>query len=438
MEQYSPTSKTGREGARKEGSWLSEYMAHLKLFSKNARFYLTGSFLMAINFAAFNLLYNLYLKESGFAEGDIGSLQSARALGSALVAIPAAVLISRVRLKPVLLIACLLFALFSFGLTVYLNLIALTVFAILVGVSFAFYRVASGPFFMRNSTPVERTHLFSFSFAMFILANMAGSAGSGNLVTVIGGASSDILMGYRVTLYIAILLGLCALLPFAFIRAAAPSSEENKITLSWVKVKQRAGFFLKITSANFLIGLGAGLSIPFLNLYFRDRFGLPPDEIGLYYFAVHCSMFLGTLSGPIFTKRLGLVRTIVVTQLASLPFMFILAYSYFLPIVVVAFILRGGLMNLGVPISTNFGLEMATKAEHGLVNALLMVSWTGGMAVSAFFGGRIIESHGFTVSINLTIFLYVLSALIYFAFFRKSEKRNSDGPGWVIPARGEL
>jgi len=393
---------------------------------------------MAINFAAFNLLYNLYLKESGFAEGDIGSLQSARAVGSALIAIPAAILISRVRLKPVLLIACLLFALFSFGLTVSLDLATLTNFALLVGVSFAFYRVASGPFFMRNSTPVERTHLFSFSFAMMILANMAGSAGSGNLVTMIGEASSDILLGYRVTFYIAILLGLSALIPFAFIRVAAPSSEENRITMSWVKVRQRAGFFFKITSANFLIGLGAGLSIPFLNLYFRDRFGLAPDEIGLYYFAVHCSMFFGTLSGPIFTKRLGLVRTIVITQLASIPFMFVLAYSYFLPIVVVAFVLRGGLMNLGVPISTNFGMEMATKSEHGLVNALLMVSWTGGMAVSAFFGGRIIETFGFTVSFDMTIFLYVVSALIYFAFFRKSEKKNRDTAGWMIPAKVEL
>ena len=149
-------------------------------------------------------------------------------------------------------------------------------------------------------------------------------------------------------------------------------------------------------------------------------------------------MFIGTLSGPIFSKRLGLVRTIVVTQLASIPFMVVLAYSYFLPVVVVAFILRGGLMNLGVPISTNFGLEMATKSEHGLVNALLMISWTGGMAVSAFFGGRIIETYGFTVSIDMTIFLYVLSALIYFAFFRKSEKKNSVGPGWVIPAKGDL
>ncbi len=408
------------------------------MFSRNARLYLVGSFLIATNFAVFNLLFNLYLREFGFPEGDVGLLQSARAFGSALVAIPAALLISRVRLKPVLIIATTLFAIFSFGLLTTLDLKILVSFASLAGMSFAFYRVASGPFFMRNSTAVERTHLFSFSFAMVLLASMVGSSGSGNLVTIIGDMTGDIAAGYKYTMFLGIMLGLVAMVPFAMIRAAKPSASENKISISFDQLKRRGKFYFKITSANLLIGLGAGLTIPFLNIFFRDRFNLPPDQIGWYFFAVSCSMFLGTLSGPLFTRKFGLIRTIVLTQFISIPFMFILANSMYLPLVVVAFVLRGGFMNLGVPISTNFGMVMSEKKEQGFVNALLMVSWTSGQAISASIGGEVIEAYGYTVSINMSVVLYIISAVIYYWFFRDSEKRNSDQPGWHIPARGEL
>ncbi|HUV30443.1 MAG TPA: MFS transporter [Acidobacteriota bacterium] len=417
---------------------LAEYVRHVRMFSRNARLYLTGSFLMAINFAVFQLLFNLYLRENGFAESAIGQVLSARGLGMVLIAVPAALLLSRIRLKPVLLLAGTLFAFFSAGMCVFLDLSHLRGLALLVGMAFSFYRVASGPFYMRNSSRLERTHLFSFSFAMMILANMVGSAGSGNLVTLMTSLTGDLILGYRYTLLLGILVGLTALIPFSMIKAAAPSAEENRITLTLSQLKRRGRFYVKISSANLLIGLGAGLIIPFLNLFFRDRFDLPPDRIGWYFFAVSCSMFFGTLSGPVLAKRLGLVRTIVITQLASIPFMFVLAYSYVLPLVVAAFVLRGGLMNLGVPISTNFGMEMAEKNEQGLVNALLMVSWTGSWMLSALIGGFVIERFGYTVALNVSIVLYVFSSLVYWGFFRNAERKREGARGWVIPERSEL
>jgi phosphatidate cytidylyltransferase len=47
-------------------------------------------------------------------------------------------------------------------------------------------------------------------------------------------------------------------------------------------------------------------------------------------------MLIGSLAGPVLAKQLGLVRTVVWTQMASMPFMLILSYSYFLPLVFVA------------------------------------------------------------------------------------------------------
>lgn len=417
---------------------LREYRGSVKLFSRNARLYLLGSFLIGVNFSVFNLLFNLYLKEIGFVEGQIGIVNSTRAVGMTLVAIPAAMILSRIRLKPLLMVACVLFALFSFGQTTFQQWTLLLGSAVLTGMSFAFFRIASGPFYMRNSTRTERTHLFSFSFGMHLLAGMIGSWGAGHLVTVIGERTGDIVLGYQYTLYLAIAIGFLALIPFALVKAAAPSSEENRIHLNPAQFKRRGMFYFKVTFVNFLIGTGAGLIIPFMNLYFRDRFQLPPDRIGFFFILLSFGMLVGTLCGPLLTGKAGLVRTIVATQLASIPFMLTLAYSHLLWLAVLAFVIRGGLMNMGVPISTNFAMELCEKQEQGLVNALLSVSWTSSWMVSVAIGGSLIEHYGYTLVLSVSSGLYLMSALSYFWFFGRIEKRSSDGSGWYVPRDVQL
>ncbi len=411
---------------------LADYLYHIKLFSKNAKLYLLGSFLIGVNFHVFQLLLNLYLRELGFEESQIGYIISSRAVGMTLIAIPAAMLLSRVKLKPILLASCLFFGIFSFGLSTYQEFDLLISFSLFSGIVFAFYRVAGGPFYMRNSTKKERTHLFSVSFGMMIMEGMAGSAGSGQLVKLLASQFDNLILGYQYTMYVGILFSLLALIPFSLIKASKPSSEENKINLSLKQFKERGSFYFKITISNFLVGMGAGLIIPFLNLYFRDRFHQGADSIGLFYFFVSFSMLAGSLAGPIMAKKFGLVRTVVITQLLSIPFMFIMSYSYFLPFVVAAVILRAGFMNLGVPIVTNLGMELSNKKEQGLVNALLMVSWTSSWMISAAVGGQLIDSYGYTFTINITIGLYLLSTIIFYSFFKDVEMKTDSHPKWII------
>jgi len=415
---------------------LKDYYASVRLFSPNARLYLFGSFLMGLNFQVFNLLLNLYLKEMGFPEGQIGLVASGRAVGMTIMAIPVAMILSRVRLKPILMATVAVFAGMSVFIVTLEQLELLIGFAILSGMAFAFYRVAGGPFYMRNSTPRERTHLFSLSFGVMIMAGMIGSLTAGQVAAWLAERTGDMVLAYRYTLYGGIGVSLLALIPFMFIKAAPPSAEENRFIFSRERFRKRGKFYLKIASANLLIGTGAGLVIPFLNLYFRDRFDLAPDSIGFYFFLVNFAMLAGTLAGPVLAKRFGLVRTVVFTEIASIPFLLTLSYTYLLPLAVVAFVVRAGLMNLGVPIMTNLAMELSDKDEQGLVNALLMVSWTGSWMVSTALGGRLIQSYGYTVAMNITMVLYVLSSLVFFSFFRHSETRNTDMRGWIIIREG--
>ena len=411
---------------------IADYRDNVKLFNRNAWLYLIGSFLMGVNFQVFLVLLNLYLKEIGLSEGDIGLIASSRAGGVALMAIPAGILIGRSRLMPYLLASCVLFAVFSFFIVSLDTFLLMAGFSVLSGVAASFYRIAAGPFFMRNSTAVERTHLFSFNFGTNMLAGIIGAAGAGRLATIIAESSGDVVLGYQWTLYLGIAVSLLAIVPFAMIKSGPPPAVKDRIRFNRALLRKRGSFYGMIFVSTFFIGLGAGLTIPFLNLYFRDRFDLPPDTIGLYYSLVHVSMLIGSLAGPILTKKYGLVRTVVLTQSLAIPLMLVLSYSFALVPVVIAFIVRGGLMNLGWPIVNNLSMELATESERGLVNALLMVGWNAAWMISTALGGSLIEQYGYTVTINMTVVLYIISTLTFYWFFRNSERRNSNGLGWSI------
>lgn len=410
----------------------ANYVSHVRLFSRNAWLYLLGAFLIGVNFEIFQLLLNLYLKELGWGEGHIGLVNSSRAVGMTLMALPAALLLSRIQLKPVLMIASVGFAAFTFGLSTAAALPVIIVFSILMGMAFTFSRVAAGPFYMRNSTPKERTHLFSFSFGVLLVAGMVGSQVGGRLVSVMTNLAGNTISGYRYTLYVAIGIGLLSLIPFALLKASSATDDESRIHLNLAQLRSRGRFYFKITFSNFLIGLGAGLIIPFLNLYFREKFDLTPATIGSFYFCTVLVMFIGTMAGPILARRFGLVRTIVFTQLASIPFMLLLAYTVSLPVAFMAYVMRAGLMNIGVPITTNVSMELSDRREQGLVNALLMIAWNGSWMVSTAVGGSLIESYGFTLTFVITSGLYVISTLFYFWAFRGVEKHDQRAKRWSL------
>lgn len=404
------------------------YIRDLRLLTPNARKYLLGMFFISMTFSSFQLLLNLYLRERGFGEGDIGSILSAGAIGMTLVSVPGALILSRVRLKPILIMANLgypVFGLLAIHANPYWAIWAAYLFA---GMMMAFFRVASSPFYMRNSSPIERPYLFSLSFGMMVIAGSVGSFAIGHLVKSIGETFGvDAILAHRYAIVVGISISLLALIPFSLLRMPKKVPEEERFRFGKKQARPKAGLLFRLALPYFIVGTGAGMIIPFLNLFFRDRFGQTPDQIGFYYGLVNLTMFLGVMSGPVLVKKIGMVRTMVYTQLASIPFMLVLAYSMYFPLVFVAFLFRGALMNLGNPIGNNFAMEMVPKAFHNLMNAILMLAWTSSWMVSTKIGGWLIEEYGYELTLNLAIVLYVLSSVLYFMFFRKSEQYTSQG-----------
>lgn len=364
-----------------------------------------------MGFSGFILLFNLYLKELGFAEGSIGSIISATTLGTVVMAIPSSILLRRFPIKPILLITAPV-AVVSYAIQVTAtpyHTILTSGFA--AGIAAVFGRVAAAPFFMRNSTPKERPYLFSMQFALMLFAGIVGNIVAGALPAIIHQESMAPYLAYRYTLLLFSGLVLASVVPISMIKQKPPLRPQ---LMKIHSTRTIAKLFLP----NLIVGIGAGLSIPFLNLYFKDLFNTPAYMIGIFYSLQQFLMIVGLLAAPLAAERIGKIKTIVVSQLISIPFLVILGTTHILVLAVLAFLIRAAFMNMAQPLYTNFAMEKVHHEDQPLTNALLTIAFTAGWGASANFGGYLIEHFGYAAPFVVTGALYFISTSITYTLFR--------------------
>lgn len=388
----------------------------LRAVSPNTRHFLAGTFLMGIGHGAAWVHLNLFLREAGLGEAVIGRVLSASSVGVALVSLPAAMWVDRFRAERIFLLAAGGFAaLFAAELLVPRPLVLMTL-GCLSGMLFTVHWVAAAPFFMRNEPEERRTELFGISSALETLATVISAFGVGYLARHLSAALGSELAGIRASLLAAAAVSLLAVVPFARIRSR-PFGTGDRGWRDYV-LSPHMKLILKLAIPGFLIGCGAGLTIPFLNLYFRERFHQDPAAIGFYFSVAQMITMFGFLAGPILARRFGHVRAAVTTELLSIPFFFILAVTGSLWVAVGAFWMRGALMNMNQPISNAFAMEIVPEDQQTATNSVRTFLWNFAWMVMTPLGGWLIERHGFAPNMYVTIGLYLAGATLFWAFFR--------------------
>ena len=357
------------------------------------------------------LLFNLYLKELGFPESNVGNIISATTFGMVLMAIPASILLRRVAIKPILLIATpiIVFSCSIQATAIQYHIILASGFA--AGVASVVSRVAAAPFFMRNSTPKERPYLFSMQFALMLFAGIIGNVFAGFLPGFIEETGMLPYLTYRYTLLIFSGLVMAAIIPISLIKQKSPRRIER------MRIRS-SRMIAKLFLPNLVVGIGAGLSIPFFNLYFSDVFNTPAHIIGIFYSLQQFLMITGLLVAPVISERIGKIRTVVVSQLISIPFLIILGTTNVLAFAVLGFLIRAAFMNMAQPLYINFAMERVHHDEQPLTNALLTIAFTAGWGVSANFGGYLIERFGYAAPFITTSVFYLTSTAMTHTLFK--------------------
>ena len=142
------------------------------------------------------------------------------------------------------------------------------------------------------------------------------------------------------------------------------------------------GTFVRLLVPNFLIALGAGQVIPYLNVFIEGRFGLDLTALNFIFAIAGLGTVLAMMAQPALARRFGKVGTVVLVQGLSIPFLLVLGFSPILWTVIVAMTVRTSLMNAGHPLANAFAMEQLRPSERATYAAAASLLWSFAWAVA--------------------------------------------------------
>lgn len=171
-----------------------------------------------------------------------------------------------------------------------------------------------------------------------------------------------------------------------------------------------------------IIALGAGLLIPFLNIFFKQRFRIPDSLLGIIFALSQLFTGIATFLAPLLAERLGKIRAVAFTQLASLPFLLMLGFVPLLPVAIGALWLRAMLMNMAGSLYAAFAMEKVHERERGTVGAMIGVAYSVGQSIGPGISGFVQRNFGFLPLFLATGTTYLVAALLTLALFGQAER----------------
>lgn len=399
------------------------------LFSRPARLFLLHIFLGWAGYGVNAVLFNLYLVEAGRQEAFVGRVIAINAIGLALAALPAGWLAERWGRRPCLALGAMIYGTGHLIRALTLDPSLIYAASLLAGIGQSLIAIAAAPFLTEHSTARERTHLFSAFFATELLAAVVGSLLGGwvpsMLIALPEAQRPTLLVAYRIALVGGALLDFGSVIPILRMRGLV----EAQLARAAAKIdRQQKLRLLPIAVNAFLIGIGAGLVIPFMNLYFKTRFDCSSAQIGVFFSVAQVMTAVAMLAGPALARRFGKLRTATTLQLASLPFLVTLGAEKTLAVAVGAFWTRAMLMQASTPLIGAFVMETLPAPLRARSASITNLVWNMGWAISATAAGLLISRFGYAMPFYITAVLYGGASLWLYRSFRDAPEHRGDPP----------
>ena len=175
-----------------------------------------------------------------------------------------------------------------------------------------------------------------------------------------------------------------------------------------VRIIIRSPIFL-LTLVEVLIGGGAGLFVPYANLFFVQHLGASSAFFGLVDGATTTITALMTLVAPLLAARIGRLNGIVLTELASIPLLIALGLTPLVPLVAIFYLCRQPLMDMSNGVLQVFSMEAAPRQFRGIANSSYQAGFQVANAITATLGGFIITQFGYSPLFIGAAVCYVLA-----------------------------
>lgn len=413
---------------------LRLYADRLAAFSLNARLYLLSVVISGAAMGVFRLLFNFYVLALGYDEALLGTLIALSSLSALLSALPMGYLVDRLGHKPALLLGSGLSGLAVVAMVLFPSVGVFVSMNLLLGLAQSLSGVTMGPFLMENSGEKERTYLFSFTSGLQTVSGFIGNWVGGYLPTWLGvwrGVAPTSATAYALALGAIVAAAALGLLPLLFLRPLHLARAERSLFAPLSYLGREFNTIGKLILPTFLTSIGAGLIMPFMNVFYRQVHHQPDPVIGTLFAWGSLAMGLGLLIAPPLADRWGKVPLVVVTQLLSIPFLALMGFAPWFPLSAAAYYIRLTLMNMGLPVYQAFVMERVEPGARGTVASLVSMANNFGWAFSPTVSGWIQVHYGFAPAFLGTLVLYTLAVFCYWYYFWRPQPQPT-----ALPAGG--
>jgi MFS family permease len=399
----------------------------IRSFNRATRLFLLMLVIDGIIYSGWQLFFNFYILQNGFNLDFLGLVNSLPSAAGLILGIPIGRLSDRIGRRDSLIIGLVAASLTMLTQVTFKQPAIIVVSAFLFGVFNMLFIVAQAPLMVKLSNTENRTMLFSLSFGLQTVAGAVGSIFAGQLPGIFGTllhVNANSASAYQAVLIVSVLLGTTALIPL-WIMKEPPSppvptlsgSPENQLSSSLTTI------MLKMATPQILVGFGAAILIPYMNVFFKVRFQISDSLLGILFSLSSLMIGIGTLIGPRLATRLGgKVHAVVATQFGSLAFLLMMGFAPSLWISSIGYLMRSALMNMSAPLYSAFCMEHTPEHQQGFVNSILNLSWNIGWAVGPFVSGVVQQSYGFAPLFIATAVLYFFAIVLQWEFFDKVDR----------------
>lgn len=365
----------------------------------------------------------------GFSNEVIGIFNSLPALALLAVGLPFAAFADRLGYRIFLLAAAFLAVVGSVILAAVGQRLVAVLAAGTFGISVTILGILGNPLLTQISRESERVSLFAVNQSLAWVAVLVGDLFGGQVPELAGrsqhtsSGSASALRAAFIVMAILVVLALPSLIRLT--RVVVPGAAISIPVKAMLRVD--IGRFARLLIPEAFLGIGAGMFLNFVQLYFAQRFKLTPGPIGTILAIGAALTAVGTLGAPWISRRLGLTRTVAFTQMAGFPLLVLLASLFTLPAAILVFYVRQIALNIQAPLATVFGMEYVQPDQRARAATAVNIAWgIGAGGIGPLVSGFLQVAGGFQLAFTVAAVFYLLAGVSFFVLFGRVRLASED------------
>lgn len=401
---------------------FTEFYEIIRSAGKNVQHFMICVFVNGLVMSALSVMLGIYYTNIGLSEVVIGSLLSLRTLGNSIGAFFAILLVQSFGTKRALYIS---FSTMLICGLIFTNITLLPVMQIasfFFGVAQAIFVVVQAPFYKKYSNDKTVVGVFSASFVLNNIAMFSGSFLFGRFSDIFA-SFGGIVFGSKMVLnisFIILIINIFALSKIEFELEFNDRSKGKNKFKDYVAVLNHDSILYMIKTA--LIGLGAGLIVPFFSVYIKHSLNTTDSVVGTIMAFAQFGTVLGGLLTPKLSRRFGRVRFVLICQLMSIPFLISISFPQGAFLMAVSFFFRNSLMNMANPVLQSMAMDLVEEKHRTIMSSIFSLTDNLFRALGTQAGGIIMLAVSYNMPYYITVVLYLLSAVLIYCVFGRNEK----------------